>query len=235
MEIKKEIILVGTFHFEQEKRLIEEKNLEILELVNYLSELKPFKIALEYEKSQKSQLNKKYKNHNNVYDINEIEQLGFRLANQLQHEEVFPVNWDGKITEDDLIELNQTIQSKYPEISKIINSYSQKTGNINPASHLLDIYKHQNDKDMIDELENMYLSFATVEKDGASVGVDFLNKWIERELMIFKNIIEISDKTNERILLIIGSDHLWMLQKLFEGNGWTVWNPFSNCNYTTPL
>ena len=59
------------------------------------------------------------------------------------------------------------------------------------------------------------------------IGFDFLNKWLERELMIFKNIVEKSN-SNDRILLLIGSDHLWMLRKLFEGNGWKVINPFAS-------
>jgi Family of unknown function (DUF5694) len=75
----------------------------------------------------------------------------------------------------------------------------------------------------------MYLSFVAVEDDkGDMIGVNFLNKWSERELlMIYKNIVEIvSDHADERILLVIGSDHLWMLRKLFEGIGWDVINPF---------
>lgn len=47
--------------------------------------------------------------------------------------------------------------------------------------------------------------------------------------MIYKNIIDIlSYDTDERILLLIGSDHLWMLRKLFEGSEWKVIFPFSN-------
>ncbi|RLL40126.1 hypothetical protein D8M04_19490 [Oceanobacillus piezotolerans] len=53
----------------------------------------------------------------------------------------------------------------------------------------------------------------------------FLDKWMERELAIFKNIVDTCN-TEDRILLIIGSDHLWLLRELSEGNGWKVINPF---------
>ena len=50
----------------------------------------------------------------------------------------------------------------------------------------------------------------------------------ERIREMFKNIIEVSSiDSADRILLVIGGDHLWMLRKLFEGMGWDVINPFS--------
>ncbi len=71
-----------------------------------------------------------------------------------------------------------------------------------------------------------YISFIPVEENGENIGVAFLNKWIERELTIVKNIGEVLETPKERILLVVGADHLWMLNKLFEGKGWTVINPF---------
>ncbi|WP_442636427.1 hypothetical protein [Rossellomorea marisflavi] len=45
--MEKEIILVGTFHFEQDAAIIARKEVEINELVEHLSHFKPTKIALE--------------------------------------------------------------------------------------------------------------------------------------------------------------------------------------------
>ncbi|WP_353733558.1 DUF5694 domain-containing protein [Rossellomorea vietnamensis] len=51
---------------------------------------------------------------------------------------------------------------------------------------------------------------------------------MEREYKIYKNISEVpASEGDERILLLIGSDHLWMLKTLFEGSGWRVLLPFS--------
>jgi hypothetical protein len=72
----------------------------------------------------------------------------------------------------------------------------------------------------------MYLSISLVTTNDQNIGVDFLGKWIERELTIFKNTIELSSTSSSRNLLLIGADHLWELKKLFEGIGWKVINPF---------
>lgn len=45
----KEIILVGTYHFEQHAEVIKDKEYEIERLVEYLLDFNPTKIALEWE------------------------------------------------------------------------------------------------------------------------------------------------------------------------------------------
>ncbi|WHZ05764.1 DUF5694 domain-containing protein [Neobacillus sp. YX16] len=108
--MKKEIILVGTFHFERDEDLIKRKEEEVKELVDYLAGFKPTKIALEWEKTEEYALNEKYKNSNSIYSIDEIQQVGFRLAQKLQHQKVHAVNWTGHLTHEDMIHLNNEIQ-----------------------------------------------------------------------------------------------------------------------------
>ncbi len=227
--MKKEIILVGTFHFEQDEELIKAKELEVIELVEHLSKLKPTKIAVEWDANKSNQLNKEYKNSNGNYTISEIQQIGFRLAETLKHQEIFAVNWAGNLENEDVINLNNSIKESYPELLNTMTTLSENSAVLSPTTRLMTSFEKLNDKESIEELERMYLSFVIVDNpNGERVGVNFLNKWMERELMIFKNIVETtSNSHNERILLLIGSDHLWMLSKLFEGKGWKVIAPFS--------
>ncbi|MFZ3580310.1 DUF5694 domain-containing protein [Virgibacillus sp. DJP39] len=228
MLFKKEIILIGTFHFEQDREIMENKEGEIEEFVDYLSDFKPSKVALEWEKEQNDNLNKEYKISNGNYLIDEVQQVGFRLAKKLEHNRVYAVNWTGHLTQGEMTNLNNTIQRSYPGVLNSMRSMSENGPIINSNTNLIDSYRKLNDSDYVRELEEMYLSFVLVEDDmGERIGVNFLTKWAERELMIVMNIIETTaDNSDERILLIIGSDHLWMLRKLFEGSGWDVINPF---------
>lgn len=222
----REILLVGTFHFEHLKELVQGKEEDILKIVDLLSKYAPSKIAVEWERDQHDQLNKLYKDNNKEYEMNEIEQLGFRIARKLRHEEIFAVNWMGKLTQEDVVTLNNTIQSTYPEIRENFSTYGAKVEQILLSGGLLHTYQELNKDELRKDTEKLYLSYVPVENNEQTIGVDFLNKWIERELMIFKHVVEIASDDNERILLIVGMDHLWMLKKLFEGNGWTVINPF---------
>ncbi len=227
--MKKEIILVGTFHFEQDAELIKRKENEIKELVNYLADFKPTRIALEWEKTEDDELNKEYKNSNGNYSVDEIQQVGFRLAQKLKHEKVHAVNWTGHLTQDDINNLNNEIRNSYPELLNTMMTLIEKTAVISSDSELINSFRELNDKRSVKDSEKMYLSFVDVKDDkGEMLGFTFLNKWMERELMICKNIVEtLTSNSEERILLIIGSDHLWMLRSLFEGLGWDVVNPFS--------
>ena len=224
--MEKEIILVGTFHFELDEELVGKKEKEVIELVDYLAHYKPTKVAVEWEASKDKDLNIEYKKSDRDYLIDEIQQIGFRLAKKLNHEKVYAVNWSGKIVKEDIEKLNASIRESYPDLLDKMKNISEKAPTISINTPLIKSFRKLNDYKAIKELESMYLSFVTVtDKKEKMIGFDFLNKWLERELMIFKNIVEVTN-TNDRTLLIIGSDHLWMLRKLFEGNGWKVINPF---------
>jgi lysyl-tRNA synthetase class I len=122
LSFKKVIILVGTFHFEQDADLIRNKENEIEELVDYLLEFKPTKVALEWEKEQNAELNDEYKHSDVNRQIDEIQQIGFRLAGKLEHDKVYAINWAGQFTQEDMMNLNETIKSSYPVILNEMSS-----------------------------------------------------------------------------------------------------------------
>jgi len=226
MERETEIVLVGTYHFAYQEDVLRDKKAEILELVDFLAAFNPSKVAVEWERSEQEELNKGYIKSEENYEMNEIEQVGFRLATKLDHKKIFAVNWAGSLTQEEMMALNQSIQENYPDVLQGVEAFSERSAALSPEQTLLESYRNLNNQELTKELEQMYLSFLAVENNGQNIGVSFLSKWIERELVIVKNISEILEKPKERILLIVGGDHLWMLNKLFVGKGWTVINPF---------
>lgn len=230
MKLSKEIILTGTFHFEQEVEIINKKEQEVLELVDYLSRLRPTKIALEWDAGAHDQLSGKFIHADGQYEIHEIEQIGFRLAKKLGQKLVYAVDWDAGISNEDMIKLNSAIQNTYPEVLKSMESVQGKFPLLSEESHLQNSYQQLNSRSLLEELEKLYWSFAVIQDDtGDRIGIEFLKKWLEREMMIYKNIEDLTgDEAGERIFLLIGSDHLWGLKMLFEKNGWNVIMPFGD-------
>ncbi|MED3793875.1 DUF5694 domain-containing protein [Niallia alba] len=228
--MKKKIILIGTFHFEENVALIKTKEDEVKELVELLAEWKPSKIAVEWEKNEENLLNERYKKISNKYSIDEIEHIGFRLAKKLEHNKLYGVNWEGELVQEDVKNLFNEIQENYSELFGKIESLNINGPVISTNYSLIESFCRLNENINIQKLEQLYLSFVIVEnKKGEKIGINFLDKWMKRELTIFKNMIDISrDRTEECILLVIGSDHIWMLRRLFEGFGWEVINPFLN-------
>jgi pheromone shutdown protein TraB len=53
--------------------------------------------------------------------------------------------------------------------------------------------------------------------DFNNIGVELVAEWYKRNLFIYRNIIENSEK-NDRILVMIGSGHIFYLNQLLENN-----------------
>lgn len=227
LQTTNEIILVGTFHFEQEGEIIHRKEKQIVDLVKQLAIFSPTKIALEWDDNENKRLNADYSRGFYSQEVHEIHQIGFRLGQHLGHQEVYAIDWEGRLTPSDMESLNQAIEEKHSDILHKRNTYfNESFTKLDDKVHIINSYAALNKSENVKKLEEMYLSFVHVKNGKDEIGLDFLNKWMERELKVFKNILEIAENEHERVLLLIGNDHLWMLKNLFEGKGWRVINPF---------
>ncbi|MCA0969320.1 DUF5694 domain-containing protein [Halobacillus litoralis] len=226
--MEKEVILVGTFHFEQHPDIIQRKEREIKELVDVFRQYKPDKVALEWERTQEDELNALYQESDRDLSIDELQQIGFRLARQLKHKKVFAVNWAGTMTEQDVTDLHKAVENAERDIQDQLSRTTERYPEINENQSVYTSYRQLNAPSFIRDVEEMYLSFIGLhDESDEAVGLRFLNKWSEREHRIFKHVSEMTD-SGERVLLLIGSDHLWTLRRLFEGSGWNVITPFED-------
>ena len=200
-----EIVLVGTFHFEQVGELVQQKEDEVKELVDFLATYNPTKIALEWDNEEEYKLNNEYRNFNGHYAISEVQQIGFRLAQNLRHDKLYAVNWNGQLTQENMTILNHEIQNSYPDVLKIMKDTISNAPLISADSVLIDSYRKLNDTEAIKGSERIYLSLVNVVGDNKEmIGFNFLNKFSERELMIFKNIVDISTNSlEERIYFLL--------------------------------
>ncbi|MCA1055771.1 DUF5694 domain-containing protein [Rossellomorea aquimaris] len=226
MQKSNEIILVGTFHFLQGGDLIAEKQRELEDLVERIAVYQPTKVALEWNHDDHGTLNKQYMAKGNGADhLHEIHQIGFRLGHRMQHDRVYAVNWEGQLTGEHVESLYGAMQ-EFPDVVRRMESIQNHQPEVREGIHILESYTKLNDEKFIEKLEALYLSFVRVTQEDQEPGMDFLKRWMERELRIFKNVLDIADGEGERIFLLIGNDHVWMLRNLFKGAGWNVINPF---------
>ncbi len=87
------IMIVGTLHFG--KDILESENQEnIAKLVKTISKYNPTKVVLEWEPSALSKANKQYQSFvadtfNISKKMNEVYQLGFRIAKDMKHDSIY--------------------------------------------------------------------------------------------------------------------------------------------------
>ncbi len=245
---KTKILVVGAFHFsypgldvtktsrEDEIDVLKEpKKSEVTELVNYIKQFKPTKIAIEakpdWEMYRKYQEYRKGK-HRNMRD--ESYQLGMRIANDFNLDTIYSV--DAETLSDDLFKLNPEFMNKMTKNYDFksedqFSSMVQKSFDVNskmPSKvNLLEYFKYTNS---IEGHRNNYGAYLVGDfKLENNRGADFLSIWwYNRNLRIFRNIQQIDHTKEDRILVIMGNGHASVLRHMIEYSPEFEFVEFSN-------
>lgn len=195
---------------------------EIAELAAVLKKFRPTKIAIEsnYGEDAVPKRSLEYLAGTRPLSRNEIEQIGFRLAKDLGHTTVYPVDADGDFP--------------FPRVS----NYAKATG----QSPKLDEWKREL-KEMV-EAQDQYLKTHTVletllslntdtsvardiglysilarfGEPGDYAGPDLLAEWYRRNIRIYNNVAKLVTTPEDRILVIFGAGHLGWLRQDFAGD-----------------
>lgn len=234
-EIKEEsnsnpkVSILGVFHFagtsdyssvEFESLESEKRQREIKEVVEKLKKFKPTKIMLEFPASNSQYLDSLYSetlNGNHDYTINEIEQLGFRLAKELNHNKVYAIDHRLDLPFGKLIEFAEKNDKKrFENMVASIEKQDKKESDYLEKSSILEylIYRNSNEEDIRNKDQYLNKSAKFV-NDSSYIGAEFVSKWWERNIYMMTNI----DKwinPNDRILVIVGAAHRAVLKDFYE-------------------
>jgi len=230
---KPTVLVLATYHMDNPGRdvmnvqsddvLTEKRQKEIREFVNLLKRFKPTKIAVEVP-SGSAKLDEQYGRYiRGDYQLTrkEADQIGFRLAKDSNHQKIYGVDAQGAFdigrvfafaganNQQDTVDRGMAIgKRQVAEVNKLI-----QTGTIK------EIYKAINDQQGIDEAHRAYMMMQRIGKDKEYPGVDLLADWYKRNLKIFSNITRITESKDDRILVIIGGNHVKQLQQFIEDSG----------------
>ena len=234
---KTQIMTLGVFHFnypnldavkteekDQISVLDEPYKSEIIRIYEAILEFKPTIIAIEQTPEYQHRIDSLfdlYRNGNWELGRNEIYQLGFRLGKSLGLEKMYCIDDVGRNYSNldsifnDSIRLNNLVSyyfSNQDSAYRLPNTNTRITSVINT---LIDVNNPENIRAGL----SGYLlhPFKYEERPGDFTGVDFESgRWFNRNLRILRNIQRIPRGADDRILLIIGSDHLNLLNLFFD-------------------
>jgi len=234
---KTKIMTLGVFHFEypnldavkteknnQISVLEEPYQSEIISISKAVEEFKPTIIAIEMTPNNQHKIDSLfslYKSNKWILKKNESYQLGFRIGKILNLPKIYCVDNPGKHYENIEAIFKDTIR-----LSKFENYYLNSRDSIynlptpkRKISSIIDALYEGNNPDYIRERLAIYLlnPFKYEENPDDFTGVDFeTGRWYNRNLRIFRNIQRIPHSTEDRILLIIGNEHLNLLNIFFD-------------------
>lgn len=232
---KNKILTLGIFHFHLVKSQFgvdfdinsKDKQKDINEIIKQIENYKPTKIFVEWEFSKQSELDELYdlylkdktfelikqkygKNETKYYE-SEVQQLGFKLADKLKHKKLYAFDYVLNEPNDTLMvaiqKANQT--ELMNEIQKDFGEYGQTLiRKFQQEKSIKNLLLFFNNRELEDKLNSGYISLFNKagNKDDFS-GAYFVSERFKRNLYMYSLIQKQIDKTDERILVIVGGQH----------------------------
>ncbi|MBB4824728.1 hypothetical protein HNO89_001952 [Sporosarcina luteola] len=237
---KPKVMLVGMFHMgetpdqykvETDNLLAEKRQQEIGEVVKRLGAFKPTQIAVELEKKHNKWLNDKYKSYlEGTYEleVNEIDQIGFRLAKEADHPEIHAIDWMGEGScRKDFGEVYEWAKEHQPELFQDLFGWLEEspvTRGLGSKS-VLEMLKEINEEELNRQIHQTYLNMSRLKTKEEYVGMDWLNWWYERNLILYSNLIDLASASDERILFLVGGSHVEIVSNFLRESGKVIVEP----------
>ncbi len=226
-----QLLLVGTFHFQDAGRdaykpkyaldvLSPARQREVRDVVDRLAAFRPTKVAVEFPRERQAGLDSLYADYlagKLEGRTNEIFQLGFRLARQLGLKRVWAVDAQPDSMFFRLYEQSKAELDAGDSIDAALNSaymrlyaWDDSTKTVQPLRRTL-LYMNSPER-LLEGHGNYELGGFKVRGASGYLGADMRAAWYDRNLRIYRNLLELAAAPTQRVLLFIGAGHVPILR-----------------------
>lgn len=236
-KVKPTFVLLGTYHMGSEgnnvfKSDVDEvtspkRQKQIAELLEKLKEYKPTKIAIECDVEVNDKFQERYDKYvAGKYELtkNERDQIGFRLAKELEHKKIYCVDWG--IFPKDQLYWYENYAKKDEELNKYLKEIRKVGKKNNDANNkklrslsIIDQLLFLNQPNQIEKGHKSYYDIMRIGRGEEYVGANYLSWWYGRNMKILTNIIRITDTPNDRMLIVYGAGHNKLLTQFATESG----------------
>ena len=223
------VMLFGTFHFafpandfvkNQIKNILTDDSQVYLEsLALRINKFNPTAVLLEYDQKDNHKFNDLYSQYlTDEYrlGVNEIDQLGFRIAkvsglNQIHGFDERDIPWDAEKLFEQL--------KREPALEKRFNSNVLEMTKDESGAHtslsLQELFQRYNSPEMDRKNKSLYLATNVVGVDSDFAGADAAASWWHRNFRMFARIQKFA-QPGEKLLVIAGQGHTAVLRDLLK-------------------
>ena len=205
------------FNLQVDDVLAPKRQKELSELAETLKKFRPTKIALEASAGSEK-IRKDYDDYlagKYALSRNEREQIGFRLAKELGHKRVYCIDVEGDFPFDPVAQFakkdgkEELLNGLIAQVPKEIEAMST----ILSKGTITDLFRYINQDEHVKQDHYFYMSLTQFAGSGEYPGPDLLAAWYQRNIRIYSNLRGIMDSSNDHVLVIYGSGHLFWLQR----------------------
>jgi hypothetical protein len=229
------LLVLGTGHFANPGRdlintkvddvLAEARQAQIAAVVDQLASFQPTHIAVEWPLKEQSSLDTRYRDYREGrYPLRrgEADQIALRLAAKLGHARVYAVDWNEDPPGEDL-DYDWPSYGKSHGQKELVAAISDpkraigitELGTQSIGSWLLQL----NRPDVLLANHRNYFDWARVGDAERQPGANWVGAWYARNLRIFNNILRITDRSQDRILVVYGQGHAYLLRQFAAESG----------------
>lgn len=230
-EPRAQILVLGTYHFANPGRdvvktevadvLTPAKQTEIEEIVQALARFRPTKIAVEVRPNRAGSLDSLYAAYRagrHALSRNEVQQLGFRLADRFRHPRLYPVDHEGEFHFGAVMQYAQEHDPVFVErVQRTLADITAEENRLHKERSIGEILRLKNEPEGIARGHGHYVDMAHVGAGDTYVGADLLSKWYARNIRIFSDLQRIAGP-EDRILVIFGAGHAAILRELIAAD-----------------
>lgn len=227
-----EVLVLGVYHMANPGRdifnmkaddvLAPKRQAEMAQVIEVLKKFHPTKVAVESD-VEDDRIPKRYAEYlAGKYELsrNEVDQIGLRLAKELGHKTVYPVDVEGEFPFQRIVDYakasgrSKELDAMMGEIGAMVKAQDQYL-----ASHtVLETLLYMNADDKVAQDVGFYYRDAYFGEPGDWAGADLVSDWFRRNMRIYSNVVKLADSPNERVLVIFGAGHLGWLQHNFASD-----------------
>ena len=230
---------INRFNVRMDDVLAPKRQSEMEQLVTQLKAFDPTKIAVYADESFDAELNANYQGYlDGTYELtrNYKDQIGFRLAKQMEHPKLYCVaDWpkhrpildkiDDHLMDYDAFAEMHNQEHLLPSISSSEEKIRQSTDGtlwVERVGYepLIDLYIRINEPEQMFADHQSYLRTARIGLKDQYPGANWVaHWWYAHNLKNFVNLTRITESTDDRILLIVGAGHVYLIQQFLEDSG----------------
>ena len=230
-DARPEILVLGTYHManpghdihnmQADDVLSPKRQQEIAQLIEVLKKFHPTKIAIEASVGSKriAQEYSDYLAGKYVLSRNENDQIGYRLARELGHHAIYPVDEDGDFPWQRVVNYAKAngIADKFEAINAGWGTLVKEQGDFLGSHTVLETLQFMNSDSRVARDMGLYFAAVRYGDPFDYAGSDLLAAWYQRNIRIYRNIVALIDSPAEKILVIYGSGHLgWLRQDIAD-------------------
>jgi len=226
-DARPEILVLGTYHMANPGRdvhnmqaddvLAPKRQQEIAQLAAVLKKFQPTKIAIEADVGSERVMQQYADYVAGKYTLSESEtnQIGYRLAKELGHKTIYPVDEEGDFPWGRVVNYAKAngLGEKFAALDDTMGKQVKEQDEFLHSHTVTEMFEYLNSDSMSGKGVAFYYSIVPFGDPSDYAGPDLLAAWYQRNIRIYHNIRKLIDSPNDKILVIFGAGHLGWLQQ----------------------